>query len=127
MIPSKLDILSAVDRQVTQVFDPHIVGDVNEGQVKVAKFGERFDWHAHPVEDEAFLVMRGRIAIDFRDGTVELGEGEFVVVPRAVEHRPRSLTHEPVVLMFEPATTVNTGDTVSERTIAQLKRLLPAS
>ena len=54
-------------------------------------------------EDEAFLVLRGRIAIDFRDGAVELGEGDFIVVPENVEHRPRSLTPEPVVLMFEPA------------------------
>ena len=69
-----------------------------------------FDWHAHDNEDEAFLVLRGRIAIDFRDGAVELGEGDFIVVPKTVEHRPRSLTPEPVVLMFEPATTLNTGN-----------------
>ena len=68
-------------------------------------------------EDEAFLVLRGRIAIDFRDGAVELGEGDFIVVPRTVEHRPRSLTEEPVVLMFEPATTLNTGNAKSELTV----------
>ena len=126
MPPVKINIVSAVDRQVTQVFDPHVVGDVNESQVKVAKFGEVFDWHAHPAEDEAFLVLRGRIAIDFRDGTVELGEGEFLVVPRGIEHRPRSLTPEPVVLMVEPATTLNTGDAVSDLTVSKLKRLVAA-
>ncbi|TIS60906.1 MAG: cupin domain-containing protein, partial [Mesorhizobium sp.] len=87
------------------------------------KFGEVFDWHAHDNEDEAFLVLRGRIAIDFRDGPVELGEGDFIVVPRGVEHRPRSLTAEPVVLMFEPATTLNTGNAKSDLTVTDLKRL----
>lgn len=127
MPPSKVNIIEAVDRQVSEVFDPHVVGDVNESQVKVAKFGEVFDWHSHANEDEAFLVLRGRIAIDFRDGTVELGAGDFIVVPRTVEHRPRSLTEEPVVLMFEPATTLNTGDAVSDLTVSELKRLQPVS
>jgi len=123
MVPKKVNIITAVDNQISKVFDPHIVGDVNESQVKVAKFGEVFEWHSHAAEDEAFLVLRGRIAIDFRDGTVELSEGDFVVVPRAVEHRPRSLTREPVVLMVEPATTVNTGDKVTELTVEDPKRL----
>lgn len=127
MPPSKVNIIEAVDRQVLEVFDPHVVGDVNESQVKVARFGEIFDWHSHANEDEAFLVLRGRIAIDFRDGTVELAEGDFIVVPRTVEHRPRSLTEEPVVLMFEPATTLNTGDAVSDLTVSELKRLQPVS
>lgn len=123
MPPAKINVLEAVDRQVREVFKPHVVGDVNDSQVKVAKFGEVFDWHAHENEDEAFLVMRGRIAIDFRDGTVELGEGEFMTVPRGVEHRPRSLTPEPVVLMFEPATTLNTGNAQSDLTVTELERL----
>ena len=124
MQPTKLNILAAVDQQVTNVFDPHVAGDVNDSQVKVAKFGDVFDWHSHPNEDEAFLVMRGRIAIDFREGPVELGEGDFLVVPRGTEHRPRSLTLEPVVLMFEPATTLNTGDANSALTVTDLKRLV---
>jgi mannose-6-phosphate isomerase-like protein (cupin superfamily) len=123
MVPKKIDIVAAADRQIAEVFDPHVVGDVNDSQVKVAKFGAEFDWHSHAREDEAFLVLRGRIAIDFRDGVVDLGEGEFVVVPRGVEHRPRSLTVEPVVLMFEPTSTLNTGDSVSARTVSDLKRL----
>lgn len=123
MPPAKINIVESVDRQIREVFQPHIVGDVNDSQVKVAKFGEVFDWHAHDNEDEAFLVLRGRIALDFRDGTVELGEGEFLTVPRGVEHRPRSLTAEPVVLMFEPATTLNTGNAQSDLTVTDLKRL----
>jgi len=99
MKPEKLNILAAVDQQVNSVFEPYVVGDINDSQVKVAKFGKEFDWHSHANEDEGFLVLRGRIAIDFRDGTVELGEGEYITVPRKVEYRPRSLTNEPVVIM----------------------------
>ena len=126
MPPRKLNIVESVDQQILNVFDPHVVGDVNESQVKVAKFGEMFDWHAHANEDEGFFVLRGRIAIDFRDGTVELAEGDFIVVPRTVEHRPRSITDQPVVMMFEPSTTLNTGDAVSDYTLKDLKRLQPA-
>jgi mannose-6-phosphate isomerase-like protein (cupin superfamily) len=121
--PHKINLVEAADQKIKKVFDPHIAGDVNESQVKIAKFGDVFDWHAHDNEDEAFLVLRGRIAIDFRDGTVELSSGEFIVVPRAVEHRPRSLSEEPIVLMFEPATTLNTGNAKSDLTVADLKRL----
>ena len=122
MTPRKINLKEAA-RGIEKVFDPHVAGDVNDAQVKIAKFGEVFDWHAHDNEDEAFLVLSGRIAVDFRDGPVELGEGEFIVVPRGVEHRPRSLTHEPVVLMFEPATTLNTGNARSDLTVSDLKRL----
>jgi mannose-6-phosphate isomerase-like protein (cupin superfamily) len=121
--PHKINLVEAADQKIKKVFDPHIAGDVNDAQVKIAKFGDVFDWRAHDNEDEAFLVLRGRIAIDFRDGTVELGSGEFIVVPRAVEHRPRSLSEQPVVLMFEPATTLNTGNAKSDLTVADLKRL----
>lgn len=123
MPPRKIDLVAAANAKIAKVFDPHIAGDVNDAQVKIAKFGEVFDWHAHEHEDEAFLVLRGRIAIDFRDGAVELGEGEFIVVPKTVEHRPRSLTEEPIVLMFEPATTLNTGNAQSDLTVTDLKRL----
>jgi mannose-6-phosphate isomerase-like protein (cupin superfamily) len=123
MPPRKISLVAAADAKITKVFDPHIAGDVNDSQVKIAKFGEVFDWHAHEHEDEAFLVLRGRIAIDFRDGPVELGEGEFIVVPKTVEHRPRSLSKEPIVLMFEPTTTLNTGNAKSDLTVTDLKRL----
>ncbi|MDZ5699254.1 cupin domain-containing protein [Chelativorans sp. M5D2P16] len=123
MPPRKINLLDAADRRIAKVFDPHIAGDVNDAQVKIAKFGEVFDWHAHEDEDEAFLVLRGRIAIDFRDGSIELGQNDFIVVPRTVEHRPRALSEEPVVLMFEPATTLNTGDAESGLTVTELNRL----
>ncbi len=125
MPPVKVNILAAAEAQINEVFDPHVVGDVNNTQVKVAKFGEVFDWHSHPEEDEAFFVLSGRVAIDFRDGVVELDEGDFIVVPRGTEHRPRSLTKEPIVVMVEPASTLNTGDAISELTVGTLKRLVP--
>lgn len=123
MPPRKIDLLVAAEGRIAHCWDPHVAADVGGAQVKLAKFGPAFDWHAHPDEDEAFLVIRGRIAIDFRDGTVELHENQFILVPRATEHRPRALTHEPVVLMFEPATTLNTGDADSGLTVRDLKRL----
>jgi mannose-6-phosphate isomerase-like protein (cupin superfamily) len=113
MPPRKINLVEAADRAITRVFDPHIAGDINDSQAKVAKFGARLDWHAHEQE----------ITVDFRDGPVALGEGDFIVVPRGVEHRPRSLTEEPVVLMFEPATTLNAGDAKSGLTVTDLKRL----
>jgi mannose-6-phosphate isomerase-like protein (cupin superfamily) len=123
MASSKINIVAAADRKIKNVFHPFIVGDVNGPQAKVAKFGELFDWRAHANEDEAFLVLRGEIAIDFRDGAVELGEGDFLVAPKGVEHRPRSLSYEPIVVMFEPATTLNAGNAQSDLTVAELERL----
>lgn len=125
MPPEKINLQTAAETQITNVWDPHIVGDVNDSQVKVAKFGAAFDWHSHPNEDEAFFVLSGRIALDFRDGVVKMGPGDFLTVPRGVEHRPRSLTERPIVVMFEPATTLNTGDADSDKTVAELKRLQP--
>lgn len=122
MLPRKINLSEAADG-ITRVFTPKVLGDVNDAQVKIAKIGEVFDWHAHDNEDEAFLVVSGRMALDFRDGTVELAEGEFIVVPKTVEHRPRALTHEPVVLMFEPATTLNTGNAASDFTVTDLERV----
>jgi mannose-6-phosphate isomerase-like protein (cupin superfamily) len=122
-VPRKINLVDAAESQIKGVWQPHIAGDINDSQVKIAKFGEVFDWHAHEHEDEGFLVLRGRIAIDFRDGSVELDAGDFLVVPRGVEHRPRSLTSEPIVLMVEPATTLNTGNAQSALTVTQLNRL----
>jgi mannose-6-phosphate isomerase-like protein (cupin superfamily) len=88
---------------------PKIVGELNGQQVKLAKFLGEYVWHRHAAEDELFLVIEGRIEIQFRDRVVTLGEGEFCIVPRGVEHRP--MAEEPAsVLLFEPATTRNTGN-----------------
>ena len=122
-IPHSINLRAAAGQQINTLFDPYVAGDINQTQVKVAKFGPTFDWHAHPQEDEAFFVLQGRIVIDFRDGSVELGEGDFLVVPRAIEHRPRSLTSEPIVMLIEPASTINTGEQTTSNTVTDLKRL----
>ena len=119
----KIAIADEAASRIENLFDTHIVADVNDAQVKVAKFGPAFDWHSHASEDEAFFVLKGKIAIDLRDGSVEMAEGYFLCVPAGVEHRPRALTEAPIVLMFEKATTLNTGDAASEFTVSELKRL----
>ncbi len=106
----------------TAHWTPHVVAELNGQQVKVAKIEGTFDWHHHEHEDELFLVIRGRFRLEFRDHTVEVREGELVVVPRGVEHRPVA-DEECHILLFEPAGTRNTGNLVNERTRDQLKRL----
>ena len=98
-------------------WDPKIVGELNGQHVKLVKFQGEFVWHQHEREDELFLVLRGSFTMEFRDRQVALEEGEFLIVPRGVEHRPVA-TDEVHVLLFEPATTLNTGNVVSERTVA---------
>lgn len=103
-------------------WNPRIVGELNGQQVKLVKFSGAFVWHSHADEDELFLVHRGRFRMEFRDRTVELAEGDFLVVPRGVEHRPVA-DEEVEVVLFEPATTVNTGAVRDERTRTELERL----
>ena len=101
---------------------PKIVGDLNGQQVKLVKFQGAFVWHRHDAEDELFMVIQGRFRMEFRDHSVELEEGEFLIVPRGVDHRPVA-GEEVWVLLFEPATTLNTGNTTGELTVATLDRL----
>ena len=97
-------------------WSPRIVASLNGQEVKLAKFQGAFDWHAHENEDELFLVVHGEFTMDFRDRSVVLREGEMIVVPRGVEHRPVA-EHECHVLLFEPAGLINTGDAeASDRT-----------
>jgi mannose-6-phosphate isomerase-like protein (cupin superfamily) len=91
---------------------PHIVGELNGQQVKVAKLLGEFVWHQHQDEDELFLVITGHLAIHLRDQVVDLQPGEFFIVPRGVEHKPVA-EQEVQVLLFEPCSTVNTGATES--------------
>ncbi len=103
-------------------WDPKIVGELNGQHVKLVKFQGEFVWHHHEHEDELFLVVKGRFTMEFRDGAVPLEDGEFLIVPRGVEHRPVA-DDEVHVLLFEPATTLNTGNVVSERTVAEPARI----
>jgi mannose-6-phosphate isomerase-like protein (cupin superfamily) len=93
----------------TEHWRPKIIGELNGQEVKVVKFEGVFPWHQHEHEDELFLVWRGRMRIEFRDRTVELNVGEFLVVPHGVEHRTAA-DEEAEVILFEPAATRNTGD-----------------
>ena len=107
-------------REKLALFDDHwcpkVVGELNGQHVKLVKFAGEFVWHKHDREDELFLVVEGRFRMDFRDREVWLEEGEFLVVPRGVEHRPVAV-EEVHVLLFEPAGTRNTGDARDERTV----------
>lgn len=92
----------------TEHWVPKVVGELNGQHVKVARFLGEYVWHRHEEEDEMFLVLSGRLDILLRDETIVLGEGEFLVVPRGVEHKPVA-REEVCALLFEPATTRNTG------------------
>jgi len=111
----------------TDHWSPKIVGELNGQQVKLVKFQGEFVWHHHENEDELFLVLRGRFRMDYKDDagvekTVEIGEGEFVIVPRGAVHRPVA-DREVHVLLFEPAGTLNTGNVRDTRTIQKLQRI----
>lgn len=114
--------LSEKFAQIQQYWEPKIAGELNGQQVKLAKVKGEFVWHHHDDEDELFLVVKGRLVIQFRDGDVTLEEGEFLVVPRGVEHRPVA-EEEVHLLLFEPAGTVNTGDVQSEQTVTEVEHI----
>lgn len=114
-LASKLSLFS-------EHWSPKVIAELNGQQVKVVKFRGDFLWHHHEHEDELFLVLSGRLRMEFRDHQAWLGPGELIVVPRGVEHRPCA-EKEVHVLLFEPATTVNTGNVVNERTLRELQHL----
>lgn len=103
-------------------WSPRVAADLNGQQVKLVKFQGEFVWHSHEHEDEMFLVHKGAFTMEFRDRTVELAAGEFLVVPRGVEHRPVA-KHEVEVILFEPASTLNTGAATDARTVRELERI----
>jgi mannose-6-phosphate isomerase-like protein (cupin superfamily) len=106
----------------TEHWKPKIVGELNGQQVKLVKFHGPFVWHHHEHEDEMFLVIKGRFQMEFRDRHVLVDEGEFLIVPRGVEHRPVA-EEEAHVLLFEPGSTLNTGNVRNERTVEELERI----
>ena len=101
---------------------PKIVGELNGQHVKLVRFLGEFVWHHHDEEDEMFLVVDGRFRMEFRDRAVWLEKGEFIVVPRGLEHRPVA-EEEVSVMLFEPASTLNTGNVRGEMTVAELDRI----
>jgi mannose-6-phosphate isomerase-like protein (cupin superfamily) len=106
----------------TEHWRPKIVGHLNGQFVKLVKFQGEFVWHHHEQEDELFLVVSGRFRMDFRDRQEWIEEGEFIIVPRGVEHRPFA-QQEVSVLLFEPESTLNTGDQRDEFTAEVLDRI----
>lgn len=103
-------------------WSPKVIGELNGQRVKLVKFQGEFVWHKHDAEDELFLVAKGRFRMEFRNRQVSLEEGELLIVPHGVEHRPVA-EDEVHVLLFEPVTTLNTGSVQDERTVEQLERL----
>lgn len=108
--------------RIAQPWQPRIAGRVNDCAVKLVRFVGEFLWHHHEREDEMFLVAKGSLIMRFRDGDVAVNEGEFIIVPRGVEHCPVA-RDECLVVLFEPDTTLNTGNVVNERTITKLKAI----
>lgn len=107
---------------ISDYWNPRIIGELNGQHVKAAKLKGEFIWHHHENEDELFLVTKGVLKMEFRDKTISIHEGEFLIVPRMVEHRPVA-DEEVHLLLFEPASTVNTGNLQNERTRTELQRL----
>jgi mannose-6-phosphate isomerase-like protein (cupin superfamily) len=103
-------------------WSPRIAGELNGQHVKLVKLRGEFVWHSHRDEDELFLVVRGRLRMEFRNGASDVDAGEFLIVPRGVEHRPVA-EEEVHVLLFEPAGTLNTGDAGGPRTVAEPERI----
>ena len=103
-------------------WSPKIVGELNGQHVKLAKFQGEFVWHKHDNEDEMFFVLKGQFTLEFREKQVEVHEGEFIIVPRGVEHRPIA-EHEVSVMLFEPKGTLNTGNVNNDMTKDNLERI----
>jgi mannose-6-phosphate isomerase-like protein (cupin superfamily) len=98
---------------------PRIIAQLNDYHIKIVRIRGHFIWHTHPETDEVFMVLEGSMTIDFKDGKVDLESGELFVVPRGVEHKPFA-EKECKILLIEPAGTVNTGDSIGERTVQEL-------
>jgi len=118
---NKINLADAFSR-IHDHWKPRIAAELNGQHVKLVKFKGPFVWHHHDHEDEMFLVLRGSFRMELRDGAVELTAGEFLVVPRGVEHRPVA-DDEVDVLLFEPASTLNTGNVRNERTLDTLESI----
>ena len=108
-IQDKLDLF-------TEVWNPKIVGELNDHKVQVVKLKGEFVWHHHENEDELFLVTKGNLIIHFRDRDLEVKPGEFVIIPKLIEHKPEA-KEEVHIVLIEPKNTLNTGNVESEHTV----------
>lgn len=112
--PEKINLREKFS-QITEYRAPRIVGELNGQQVKLVKMKGEFIWHHHENEDELFLVVKGRFTMCLHTGDIELKEGDFIIIPRGVEHKPMA-EKEVEILLFEPASTLNTGNIRNEYT-----------
>jgi mannose-6-phosphate isomerase-like protein (cupin superfamily) len=108
--------------QFNDYYNPRIIGELNGQHVKAVKLKGEFVWHHHDHEEELFLVIKGKLTMEFREKSVEINPGEFIIVPRGVEHRPVA-DDEVHIVLFEPATTLNTGNIENERTRKNLEKI----
>lgn len=108
--------------QIHDHFNPRIAGELNGQQVKLVKFRGEFVWHHHEKEDELFYVVKGSFDMHLRDKIITVNEGELLIMPRGVEHKPVA-KEEVEVMLFEPASTLNTGNVITEKTMKDLKRI----
>jgi mannose-6-phosphate isomerase-like protein (cupin superfamily) len=115
--------LAAAFATFSDHWNPRIAGEINDTAVKLVKFTGKFDWHHHEAEDELFLVISGTMRMGLRDGDIDVGPGEFIVVPRGTEHRPEAIGGECHVMLIEPKTTLNTGNVITEKTVNQVATL----
>lgn len=136
-MPDKINLAQKFS-QIHEYWKPYIAGELNGQLVKLDKLKGEFVWHHHESEDEMFLVVKGRFRIEFKDNpdknennadnsvratrSVQLKEGEFIIVPRGVEHKPVA-DEECWILLFEPASTLNTGNVVNELTLRELEKV----
>jgi len=121
--PHKPKNLQQVFAGFSETWSPRIAGQVNDMHIKLAKFEGEFTWHYHRHEDELFFVHKGRLLMKFRDRDEIVNEGEFIIVPHGVEHCPVALDGVCEVMLIEPASTLNTGNVVEERTVTDLERV----
>jgi mannose-6-phosphate isomerase-like protein (cupin superfamily) len=104
---------------ISEYYKPKIAGELNDNYIKLAKFKGEFIWHKHENEDELFIILKGNLLIKFHDKEIKVSEGEFIVIPKGVEHKPVA-NKEVHLLLIEPKSTLNTGNIENARTIKNL-------
>ena len=108
--------------QFSEYWNPKIVGELNDQKVQVVKLKGEFVWHHHEIEDELFWVVKGKLTIHFRDSDVEINEGEFVIIPHSLEHKPEA-KEEVHIVLIEPKTALNTGNVKTDKTVASQEKI----
>jgi len=117
----KVNIEEKLSR-INDYWNPRIIGELNGQQVKVTKLKGEFVWHKHDSEDEMFFIIKGELEMQLREGSINIKPGEFIIIPKGMEHRPvaRDEVH---LILFEPASTLNTGNVRNDFTKEKLERI----